>query len=88
MICLKKHFRILQTRNNLEDNQVFLNFQDPADQRSGKRVIIVVVVVVIVADAVAVLQDLMKYFRILQTRELANEYSFQEDDGSLPPDMR
>jgi dehydrogenase/reductase SDR family protein 1 len=26
--------------------------------------------------------------RILQTRELANEYSFQEDDGRLPPDMR
>ena len=87
MICLKKHFRILQTRNNLEDNQVFLNFQDPADQRSGKRVIIVVVVV-IVAVAVAVLQDLIKYSRILQTRELANEYSFQEDDGSLPADMR
>ena len=29
-----------------------------------------------------------EYFRILQTRDLANEYSFQEDDGSLPPDMR
>jgi len=26
--------------------------------------------------------------RILQTRDLANEYSFQEDDGTLPPDMR
>jgi len=26
--------------------------------------------------------------RILQTRDLANEYKFQEDDGSLPPDMR
>ena len=29
-----------------------------------------------------------KYLRILQTRDLANEYSFQEDDGTLPPDMR
>ena len=31
---------------------------------------------------------LWKYSRILQTRDLANEYKFQEDDGSLPPDMR
>merc|ERR1719150_2880482 len=36
----------------------------------------------------AVENVIKKTGRILQTRDLANEYSFQEDDGTLPPDMR
>ena len=35
-----------------------------------------------------ILPQCRKYFRTLQTRDLANEYSFKENDGSLPPDMR